>query len=124
MIHTQDLFRMSLNELCERVKQHGVTDAKVTKGTVCVNIDGFWYGALDNNTEINQLVVDKALSYEAFLQLTTNNNELKDKHVLISAKERKYWVGDTEAEVLPFETDDSYCGLTGFNRKEAHDSIL
>ncbi len=116
---------MSLEDLCSEIKSRGVKEVKVMNGTVCVNIDGFWYGALgNNNIGLHEIVVQRALSYQKFLDLTREHQEFQDKYLLVSAKDRKYWVGETEGEVLPFQTPESYCGLAGFSKKSAHDMFI
>lgn len=111
-----ELERDTLSELQREIEKRGVKVAERQGGTICVRLDGFSYGALiNNNTALNEVVIQCAISYQDFLSLSKSHPELSNKYVLVDSSSKSVWSGETKGELLPIANTHpgSFLGLAG-----------
>lgn len=86
---------------------------KFMNSTLCLNIDGAWFGCLLSGGTVNTHVALKAKNYERFLELSKKHEAKAGTYLIVNSDGTAY-MGETNGQVLSFQTDPaSFSGMIG-----------
>jgi hypothetical protein len=106
----------NLDDIVESIKhERELSFVEVREGRVCVNVGEKWEALSKDDNDLDDVVIQRACSYEDFLFLAQENQLLADKYLLVDSIHRQFWLCDSEEEVHNVECDKatSFYGLIG-----------